>query len=423
MLDAKATAPPNQLLDEDTIRSTLETGLGDKFTNAKVLVLIPDHTRTMPLPMLFPMLVEILAGVKQLDFMIALGTHPPMNDAAIRNLVGISPLARRQKYADIGLFNHAWDNPEALAELGTLTKSQIKAIAGDAWHPSLGDDVPVRINKKVLEYDHLLILGPTFPHEVVGFSGGAKYLYPGISGPELINVTHWLGALITILKTIGVKHTPMRDMIHAAAEMIPTPVALASLVVVGDGLAGVFVGDYIEAYEAAADLSAQRHITWVDEPFRRVLSCAPSMYDELWTGAKAMYKLEPAVADGGEVIVYAPHLETVSHVHGEYIYQIGYHVRDYFLAQWDQFKDIPKGVLAHSTHLKGSGKFADGVEEPRIKVTLASQISAQDCETLNLGYLEHDEIEPEEWAGLEDKGILLVPKAGEMLYRVKDQRP
>jgi nickel-dependent lactate racemase len=278
----------------------------------------------------------------------------------------------------------------------------------------------VQINRAALENDTILIVGPTFPHEVVGFSGGAKYLFPGISGPEMINVTHWMGALMTILNTIGIEPTPMRAMIHRAASTIPTPVTLASLVVDGGGLAGLFVGAVEEAFHAAALLSARRHIIWLDRPYKRVLSHAPPMYDELWTGAKAMYKLEPGIADGGEVIIHAPHLAEVSAVHGHHLYQTGYHVRDYFLKQWDRFKDVPLGVLAHSTHLKGSGTYENGIETPRIRVTLASQISPEDCARLNLGYMDPARIIIDEWENREDEGILFVPKAGEYLYRLKE---
>jgi nickel-dependent lactate racemase len=418
-IDAQAAAPDQQLLDLDTVQETISTGFGDKYTGAKVLMLIPDHTRTIPLPQLFPILVEALRNTKQLDFMVALGTHPPLDNDALNRLVGITQEERTGIYRDISILNHAWDQPEALTTIGVLTQDKIRSLAGDVWHPSLGGDVPIRINKLVLAYDQIIIIGPTFPHEVVGFSGGAKYLFPGISGAEMINVTHWLGALITILDTIGIKDTPVRAVIHAAAEQVPTPITLVSMVVVKDGLAGLFVGDHITAWHKAADLSSQKHIIWVDTPYQRVLSWAPAMYDELWTGAKAMYKLEPAIADGGEVIVYAPHLDTVSHVHGKYIYQAGYHVRDYFLKQWDKFKDIPSGVLAHGTHLRGSGTYENGVEQARIKVTLASKISPEDCETLSLGYMNPDDINIDEWKGREDDGILFVPKAGEMLYRLK----
>ncbi|MDX1991367.1 MAG: lactate racemase domain-containing protein [bacterium] len=418
-LDAQAIAPPGELLDETTVHETLVQGLAGKFTGARVLVLIPDHTRTLPLPMLFRHLVEILADTRSLDFMVALGTHPPLDDEALYRLVGINAEQHLMEYAHIGLMNHAWDDPRALAQIGIITQAQVQEIAWDYWHPSLGGDVPVRINRLALEYDQILILGPTFPHEVVGFSGGAKYLFPGISGAEMINVTHWLGALMTVLNTIGVEQTPVRDMIHLAASMVKTPVKLIALTVVHDGLAGMSIGSTDHAFHAAAELSSERHITWVDQPYRQVLSVAPKMYDELWVGAKAMYKLEPAIADGGEVIIYAPHLDTVSHVHGKYIYKVGYHVRDYFLGQWDRFKDYPLGVLAHSTHLRGAGRFEDGVEYPRIQVTLASKIPKEDCERLNLGYLNPAEIDLQAWKNREDEGLLYVPKAGEMLYRVR----
>ncbi|NLE51295.1 MAG: DUF2088 domain-containing protein [Chloroflexi bacterium] len=411
------------VLSQEQIRIALADGLAGRFDGQRVLVLIPDHTRTMPLPQLFPMLVEALGSARQLDFMVALGTHLPLNDDSMLQLVGLTPEARATTFRHVGLFNHVWDDDGALVEVGVLSQEQVQALAGDVWHPSLGGDVPVRISRRALEYDHLLIVGPTFPHEVVGFSGGAKYLFPGISGPEMINVTHWLGALKTILHTIGIERTPMRAMIHAAAELVPTPVTLAALVVEGDGLAGVFVGPHEAAFHAAAQLSSERHIVWLDHPFQRVLSHAPPMYDELWTAAKAMYKLEPGIADGGEVIVYAPHLRSVSVVHGQHIFRVGYHVRDYFLKQWERFADVPLGVLAHSTHLKGSGTFEQGVERPRIQVTLASQIPPDECAALNLGYADPATINPADWQGREDEGVVYIPKAGEHLYRVRsDQR-
>ncbi|MEM7345940.1 MAG: lactate racemase domain-containing protein, partial [Chloroflexota bacterium] len=382
-------------------------------------VLIPDHTRTVPLPQLFRILVNLLHDTQQLDFMVALGTHPPLSNNQLNALVGITAEARDTTYKHVGLLNHAWDDPEILVNIGTLTKEEVQAIAGEVWHPTLGDDVPIRINRLALNYDHIIILGPTFPHEVVGMSGGAKYLFPGISGPEMINVTHWLGALKGVIGTIGVSDTPGRDMINAAVEHLTTPITLIALVVEGNGLAGLFIGDHRSAWQAAAELSSQRHILWYDKPVQRVLSWAPPMYDELWTGAKAMYKLDPVVADGGEVIIYAPHLETISHVHGHHIFEIGYHVLDYFLKQWAQFKHIPLGVLAHSTHVRGDGSYNQGVETPRVNVTLASKVSPEDCARLALAYKDPAQINPAEWQGREDEGVLFVPKAGEMLYRVK----
>jgi nickel-dependent lactate racemase len=414
-----AVAPKGAHLSPEAIRETLNDGLAGRFAGRKVLVLVPDHTRTVPLPALFRLLVDLLREAETLDFMVALGTHPPLSERELQKLVGITAEERRAAFAHVGLFNHAWDQPGELVQVATLARDQVQAIAGDVWHPSLGGDVPVNINRRIYAYEHVLILGPTFPHEVVGFSGGAKYLFPGISGPEMINVSHWLGALKGVRRTIGIQDTPVRELVHAAAAHVTTPVTLIALVVVGEGLAGMFVGDLYEAWRAAADLSAERHILWFDRPFRKVLSWAPPMYDELWTGAKAMYKLDPVVADGGEVVIYAPHLDRVSRVHGDHIYEIGYHVLPYFLAQWQRFRHIPLGVLAHSTHVRGDGSYADGVEQARVQVTLSSRIPPEDCHRLALGYLDPARVDPEEWQGREAEGVLYVPKAGEMLYRYR----
>ena len=419
MLEIGLTAPAGEFLPEGEIQAAIEKTLGNNFINQRVLVLIPDHTRSLPLPFLFKVIVESINSPKKLDFLVALGTHPGLSEDHLEKLVGITAEERGSKYASIGIMNHDWQNPAALVSIGSIERDQIREIAGNHWHPSLPDRVDVRINKKVNEYDHILIIGPTFPHEVVGFSGGEKYLFPGISGPDMINATHWLGALAGVVGTIGIKDTPVRKMIHTAAGFLTTPVTLLALTVEGYHLSGLFIGDALSAWNAAVDLSAQRHIRWCAKPYQKVLSCAPKMYDELWTGAKAMYKMEPAVAVGGEVIIYAPHLDVVSHVHGKYIYEIGYHILQHFLNDWDKFKHVPLGVLAHSTHVRGSGRMENGVEIPNVKVTLSSQISSADCARLNLGYLNPNDVNVDDWQGRENEGVLYVPKAGEILYRLK----
>jgi len=143
------------------------------------------------------------------------------------------------------------------------------------------------------------------------------------------------------------------------------------------------------------------------------------MYDELWVGGKCMYKLEPVLDDGGELIIYAPHIHEVSVTHGKLISQIGYHCRDYFLKQWDKFKDFPWGILAHSTHVYGQGTYENGVERPRAKVTLATGIDEATCRQINLGYRDWRTIRKEDFMDREDSGVLFVPKAGEQLYRLE----
>jgi len=192
-------------------------------------------------------------------------------------------------------------------------------------------------------------------------------------------------------------------------------------VVKDDGIAGIFAGSPEEAWSAAADLSAQVHVTYLEKSVQTVLSVMPQMYDDIWTGAKGMYKMEPVVADGGEVIIYAPHITEFSYTHGKKIEEIGYHVRDYFLQQWDRFKSYPWGVIAHSTHLRGDGTYnaVTGQESPRIRVSLATGISEDRCHQVNLGYRDPASIDPGEWQKNAGSSTLVVPKAGELLYRLK----
>jgi nickel-dependent lactate racemase len=385
----------------------------------KVLFIIPDQTRSMPMPLLFRALHDALHGrVKRMDYLIALGTHPPMTDAMIHTLLGITAEERAEKYGDVGIFNHEWQNPEALTRVGTISEDNIERISGGLMRES----VEVTVNRRVLDCDLVCIVGPVFPHEVVGFSGGNKYFYPGVSGAEILNLFHWLGALITNYKINGTKHTPVREVVNLAASMIPVEKRCFCLTVVKKDTKAVFFGTPEEAWDKAADLSADTHIIYKDRPFKSVLAMAPPMYDEIWTAGKCMYKLEPVVADGGELIIHGRHIHEVSVTHGRLIAKIGYHVRDYFLQQMDQFRDIPGGILAHSTHVRGMGVFEDGVEKPRVRVTLATMIPEAECRAINLGYRDPDSIDPEEWRDREDEGYLLVPDAGEILYRLQSER-
>lgn len=413
----------DRFLTETEVRALLAEALAQvDLAGKRVLILIPDGTRTAPIPLMFRLFYEQVGDqVAALDYLIALGTHQAMNEEAITRLVGATAEERAARYPKANIFNHRWDLPDTFITLGQITAAEMSDITGGMFNQA----VDVRLNKLVFDYDQIIICGPTFPHEVVGFSGGNKYFFPGIGGSEVINFSHWLGAVITSYEVIGTRYTPVRQVIDKAAAMIDKPKLCCSLVVKVEGveprLAGLYIGTPEEAYDAAADLSAQVHIVWIEKPYRRVLAVMPRMYDDIWTAAKGMYKMEPAIADGGEVVIYAPHIDEISYTHGHQLDEIGYHVRDYFLKQWSKFGHYPGGVLAHSTHLRGLGEYdaETGVETPRVQVTLATRIPPERCRRLNLGYADPDTINFDDWRSREAEGVLLVPKAGEMLYRVK----
>jgi nickel-dependent lactate racemase len=356
---------------------------------------------------------------KQLDYLVALGTHPPLPDEMIYRRVGITAEQHQRQFPKVRFFNHLWKDPKALVEVGRLTKEEV----GEITEGRFEIEVAITVNRMVLDYDLVLIVGPVFPHEVVGFSGGNKYLFPGVAGQHIIDFFHWLGAVITNPVIIGKKWTPVRAVVDRAAAMIKTQRHCIALVVKDDGVAGIYFGAPEAAWSQAATLSSKVHVVYKDRPFQMVLSCAPEMYEDIWTAGKCMYKLEPVVADGGTLIIYAPHVKEVSVSHGEVIEQVGYHTRDYFLKQWDDFKQYPWGVLAHCTHVKGIGTYENGVETPRINVVLATGIPPEVCEQINLGYMDPASIRAEDYFRREDEGVLYVPKAGEILYRLKNAPP
>ncbi len=404
------TLPP---LTEDQVKEKLESGLNPaQFEGKSVLVVIPDSTRTAPVAQFYRLLCEMIGPrATRLDFLIALGTHPPMDDAAITKLVGADSTAREK----FPVYNHLWRDPGEIIALGNIPAAEIDEISGGLMKL----DVPVTVNRRVNEYEQLILVGPVFPHEVVGFSGGNKYLFPGIAGQKIIDMFHWLGALITNVGIIGRTDTPVRQVVERAASMIATPKLGCCMVVHGGEMVGLEVGDVPVAWRAAAAISDKLHILYKEKPFKSVLSCAPEMYDDLWTGGKCMYKLEPVVADGGELIIYAPHITEVSYTHGEVLDQIGYHCRDFFQKQWDKYSKFPWGVVAHSTHVRGAGSYDDRVETLRVNVILATGIPEERCRQINLGYRDPATISHADWQDREDQGLLYVKKAGETLYRLK----
>jgi nickel-dependent lactate racemase len=410
-------AAPGAALTREQVEDVVARACpADAYRGRKILVIVPDHTRTAPVGLLFKTLHRQIGSVtKSFDILIALGTHQPMSEPAICDRLEISGDERKDRFRSVRFFNHAWNDPNALKQVGVIPASDISDLSAGLF----AIDVPVEVNKMVFDYDQVIILGPVFPHEVVGFSGGNKYLFPGVAGPAILNFFHWLGAVVTNPMIIGNKWTPVRLVVDRAGAMVGVNKLCLCMVVAGKDLAGLFAGAPETAWDAASELSKQVHILYKDRPFQTILSCAPKMYDELWTGGKCMYKLEPVLADAGELIIYAPHISELCVAHGPTILEVGYHCRDYFLKQWDRFKGYPWGVLAHSTHVYGLGTYENGVERPRARVALATAIPREICQRINLAYRDPDTINVEEFANREQEGILLVPKAGEMLYQLK----
>jgi len=414
-------APQGGVLSAESVEGLVrEACPAETYADQRVLLIVPDGTRTAPIGLMFKLLHQQLGEVTAaLDILIALGTHQPMSEVAICERLEISLEERQTTYQRVRFFNHEWNSPDALRQIGVIPAEEIQKLTEGRF----AMEVPVEVNRSLYDYDRIIIVGPVFPHEVVGFSGGNKYLFPGVGGPKILNFFHWLGAIITTPKVIGNKWTAVRRVVDRAGALVQLPKLCFCLVVTHEGLRGVFAGSPESAWDGASDLSRASHIVFKDRPFHTILACAPKMYDEIWTAGKCMYKLEPVLADGGELIIYAPHISEICVTHGAVIEQVGYHCRDYFLRQWDRFKDLPWGVLAHSTHVFGLGSYEQGVETPRARVTLATAIPEAVCRRVNLGYRDPATLRVEDYTGREAEAVLCVPKAGEILYRLTNPPP
>ncbi len=409
-------------LSPEELRTIVEEALQDVHSGERVLAIIPDKTRDDNTDLLFPFAAQILSQKKiaQLDALIAQGTHGPMTESEKHEKIGLNKIAT----GSIGnIFDHQWNREDSLVTLGELSAERITELTDGL----INEAVPVRLNALLAPgiYDTVLVFGATMPHEVAGFAGGAKYFFPGVAGPELTHLTHWLGALATIEEVIGRVETPTRRVIEAAAAFVPARVISFTSVSTRDQASlqthALFAGDIYESFRRAAEVSSKVHIKYVDRRYKRVLALLDRHYDELWVGGKASYKLGSIIEPGGELIIYAPHLSQLSATHGHLIEKYGY-------APLEQVREMVEGsdelranlcVAAHLAHVSyGSARDASGRLTPRYRITLASAVPEDACRRVNLGYLDHSGLRLEDYES--DSETLIVADAGRDLYLLAD---
>jgi len=414
--------PEGTLTDQQISTFVTQQLAGTDYEGKSVCLIIPDGTRSVPLPKVLPAIHDALAGrASSVTVLIALGTHAAMSEQAIDVLLGATERGAKATYPEWTVVNHAWDDPDQIADLGEISAERIAELTG-----GLLNDVPMRvqINKLVTESDVNLIVGPVFPHEVVGFSGGNKYFFPGCSVHDVIDISHWVGALITASRIIGALGiTPVRQLVDAASDLIESEKLCFTMDVAAGGadLGAIAYGDPQAAWAAMAKISAQTHITYVEKPYKRIVALVPEMYDDMWTGAKGFYKSEPVCADGGDVIIYAPHITEVAAMHPG-IRDIGYHNIEYFTKQWERFKDHPWGELAHSTHVTGLGTYdpETGEEKQRVNRYFATSISKEECADYNVLHMDPSSLDLD--ALRNDPDTLVIDHAGEVLFRLAADR-
>ena len=398
-----------------TTEEIIHEALKEIQPHERVLAIISDKTRDDNTDQLFPIVNRFLTelGVAKFDALVAQGTHPPMTQAQKLAKIGIPDFAGR-------IFDHCWDRAEEIVTLGELSLETVSSLTGGLIERA----VPVTINKLLSAgvYDTVLVFGATVPHEVAGFAGGAKYFFPGVAGPELTHTTHWLGALAGIENTIGEVETPTRKLIEAAVELVPARI-ISLNAVVSRGADGklityaLFAGDIKDAFRRAAAISREVHIRYTGRKYKRVIALLDPHYDELWVGGKASYKLGAIIQDGGELIIFAPHLTKLSETHGALIEKYGYapleSVRDMLGVSEELRENLC--IAAHLAHVAYAGRIdSDGNIVPRYRITMASGLDDQTCKRVNLGYLDYRTFD----YATTDPDTLIVENAGRDLYKV-----
>jgi len=409
-------------LSAPELRAILEQALRRIGPGARVLAIIPYKTRDDNTDVLFPFAAEILAArqVAQFDGLVAQGTHAPMSDAEKRRKVGAQTGALPVGVGDI--FDHQWNVPEELITIGELSATQVTDLTGGL----ISEAVKVNLNRRLGPgvYDCVLIFSATVPHEVAGYAGGAKYLFPGVAGPDLTHATHWLGALAGIENVIGRIETPTRHMIEAAADLVPAQIITLNSVITRDDqnrlrTHALFTGDFRAAFRRAAEISSQVHIKYTGRKYRRVVALLDEHYDELWVGGKASYKLGGIIEEGGELIIYAPHLHSISETHGKLIERYGYapldRVREMVALSTELQNNL--AVAAHLAHVSYAGKRdGEGRVIPRYRITMASALDQETCRRVQLGFMDYRRFRREDYENEPD--TLIVEKAGRDLYLV-----
>ncbi len=416
------TGSPESDLGADELRSIVEVALAVIPVGSRVLAIIPDKTRDDNTHLLFPMAATFLSarGCVKLDALVAQGTHSRMTEAEKLAKIGadVTPVSNLGN-----IFDHAWDKPEELVNIGELSAVEVHELTGGLFN----EPIPLAVNHLAApgKYDVILVFGATVPHEVAGFAGGAKYLFPGISGAELTHKTHWLGALNTIEKTIGRIETPTRHMIEAAADHIAAKVIAFTSVISRtseDRLRthALFAGDMRRSLRQAAEVSRHVHIKYTGRQYRRVVALLDEHYEDLWLGGKASYRLGAVVEPAGELIIYAPQLRSISETHGDDIERFGGY------APLEKIKDLVAAsgelqanlcVAAHLAHVSYAGRTDDdGNFVPKYRIVLVSQVDRATCERVNLEFLDVNSFDVSDYEN--DPDTLIVERAGRDLYLV-----
>lgn len=369
-------------LTSKDLKEGLKVALDTLGLRKKVLAIPPDMTRLYSRAGELTEMAWQYYGQAMTDILPALGTHYPMTEAEIKRMFGDTP---------VELFReHDWRND--VITLGEVSSDFVRKISKGKVDYSW----PAQVNKLLVEgeFDLILSLGQVVPHEVVGMANYNKNIFVGTGGSEGINKSHFLGAICDMEKIMGRTDTPVRQILNYGSDHFAKDLPIVYVQTVVEAVngqqitRGLFIGDDVECFNLAAQLSLDVNFQMLAEPLKKVVVyLEPEEFKSTWLGNKSIYRTRMAMADDGELIVLAPGLSQFGEDKeiDRLIRKYGYAGTDKVLQFVKENDDIKKNLSAAAHLIHGS---SDG----RFKITYCpGKMTKEEIESVNFEYADLNE--------------------------------
>ena len=418
-----AQGSPDTELTTDDCRDALAATFGQLGDRQRTIIVPPDYTRLDSQAGMLTCLAHELLGDRVTDVLPALGTHDPMTEAQLDSMFPGLPKSLIRP--------HRWRTD--VTEIGRVPSDYVTEVTEGIYTR----EWPVEVNRLLAERTHDLILsiGQVVPHEVIGMANYNKNLFVGTGGRRGINESHFIGAAYGMERMMGVADTPLRKILNYAQDNFCSdwPLLYVQTVVAakpegGLALRGLYIGDDVECFHRACELSTQVNFTALDQPPKKiVVYLDEAKFHSTWLGNKAIYRTRMAIADGGELIILAPGVSTFGEDReiDRLVYKYGYRTTPEVMQAVETNADLRQnlGAAAHLIH---------GSPENRFRVTYCpGHLSQAEIEAVGYEYADLDTMlkryNPEQLKPgtnlVDGEEIYYVPKPALGLWASRDRVP
>ncbi len=378
MLLYKRGNPDDNLTAVD-LKNGLYSALDELGDKKKVLAVPPDMTRLHSRAGELTQMAWKYYAQKLTDILPAIGTHNPMTEGQICKMYGDVP---------VGLFReHNWR--EGLVTLGEVPGEYVSEISEGKVDYSW----PGQVDRLLVEggFDLILSIGQVVPHEVAGMANYNKNIFIGTGGAESINKSHFLGAVYGMERIMARADTPVRKVLNYASDNFARNLPIVYVLTVienthnGQVTRGLFIGNDVECFNQAAQLSAKVNVQLLDKPLEKVVVYLDAEeFQSCWLGNKSIYRTRMAMADGGELIVLAPGVKEFGE-DGE----IDRLIRKYGYVGTDKVLELVKTQDDLKENLSAAAHLIHGSSEGRFTITYCpGKLTKEEVNSVNFEYAE-----------------------------------